>query len=90
MESKKDEYPMSNIKIILPKIMGKFTNEEKDYLKQKFPTTNIIKRENLVEAVSPLFLKYLTPHEIITISRSCEDKDQRIDIDKVIKIINIL
>jgi len=44
MESKKDEYPMSNIKIILPKIMGKFTNEEKDYLKQKFPTTNIIKR----------------------------------------------
>jgi len=62
MECKKDEYPMSNIKVILPKIMGKFSTDEKEDLKQKFPTTTIIKREDFIEAVSPLFLKYLTPH----------------------------
>jgi hypothetical protein len=90
MECKKDEYPMSNIKVILPKIMGKFSTDEKEDLKQKFPTTTIIKREDFIEAVSPLFLKYLTPHEIITLSRSCEGNDQKVDIDKVIKIINIL
>jgi hypothetical protein len=90
MECKKDEYPMSNIKLILPKIMGVFSTEEKEALKQKFPTTKVIKREDFIEAVSSLFLKYLTPHEIITLSRSCEDNDQKVDIDKVIKIINVL
>jgi len=53
---------MSNIKVILPKIMGVFSTEEKENLKQKFPTTTGIKREDFIEAVSPLFLKYLTPH----------------------------
>jgi len=62
MECKKDEYPMSNIKLILPKIMGVFSTEEKEALKQKFPTTKVIKREDFIEAVSSLFLKYLTPH----------------------------
>jgi len=81
MESKKDDYPMSNIKVILPKIMGKFGIEEKENLKQKFPATTIIKREDFIETLSPLFLKYLTPHEIITLSRSCEDNNQKVDID---------
>lgn len=53
MECKKDEYPMSNIKMILPKIMGVFSTEEKENLKQKFPTTITIKRESFIDAVSP-------------------------------------
>ncbi|KAG4084716.1 hypothetical protein H8356DRAFT_1346354 [Neocallimastix lanati (nom. inval.)] len=79
MEFIKDEYLCLTLNI-----------EDKENLKQKFPVTTIIKRKDFIEALSPLFSKYLTLHEIITLSRSCEDNNQKVDIDKVINIINVL
>ncbi|ORX56052.1 hypothetical protein BCR36DRAFT_346610 [Piromyces finnis] len=88
MECKKDEYPMSNFELIIPKIKGILSAEDKERLKQMFPTTKNIKREEFIGIITPLFQKYLNPHEIITLSRSCEDNDQKVNIDKVITFIN--